>query len=219
MKLDRILGITAAVLLGTLAVQLCWREEPRPRSRAFAMWKHRPPSVKAAKDLADTVVLGRVTNVRAADPLVVPIPGEPGGVDRVPVEVATLQVEKFYKGGGSLSIEILRTGAFDLATPSPETDPVANQISLDDDPSYIVHDPSRNDKKVKYVLFLRPGPRLTIGGSPVDTKAVVAPEGRYLVDDKNKLKPAVPADRGGFANARFRDRDLSMLEAEINQSP
>jgi hypothetical protein len=219
MKLNRILGIAAVVLLVTLTAQLCWREDPRPRSRAFARWKYRPTSVKATKDLADTVVLARVTNVRTADPLVVPIPGEPGEVDRVPVEVVSLQVEKFYKGGGSASIEILRTGATDLATPAPDLDPVANQISLDDDPSYVVHDASRNDKKVKYVLFLRPGPRLTSGGATIDTKAVVAPEGRFLVDDKNKLKPAVPGDRGGFGNTKFRDKDLSALETEINQNP
>jgi hypothetical protein len=219
MKRDGILGVTAAVLAVTLGVQLELQSRVRPGARAFASWRDRPASVKAAKALADTVVLGPVINIRRADPLVVSAPAEPGAVDRVPVEVVTIQVERFYKGGGSGSIEIFRTGATDLAAPSPETDPTAHQLSLEDDPSYLVYNPSRNDRKVKYLVFLRPGPRLTIGGAPIETKAVVAPEGRYMVDANNKLKPAVPQDRGGFANQRFRDRDLSQLEAEINQSP
>jgi hypothetical protein len=219
MTRDRILGITAAGLLVILGIQIGPGYRTRPAPRAFASWRDRPTSVKAAKALADTVVLGRVTNIRAAAPLVVTAPAEPGAVDQVPVEAVTVQVERFYKGGGAGSLEIFRTGATVLAAPSPETDPLVHQLSLEDDPSYVIYDPTRNEKKVKYLLFLRPGPQLTVGGTHVATRAVVAPEGRYMVDASNKLKPAVPQDRGGFANQQFRDKDLATLEAEINQSP
>jgi hypothetical protein len=122
----------------------------------------------------------------------------------------------------------MHTGITDLATPATEPDPntapppkppdgnerprgpvdrsrddEARTFVLDDDPPY------RNGER--YVLFLRKGPRLTAQGATIDTDTIVAPEGRFLVKQNDRLEPA---SKRGFAG-QLRDRPLAELEDRI----
>lgn len=233
MKLRRILAISAAVVL--VALVIWYRAKPaQPRTPIITsiMWKDRPESVEAAHRLADHVVLGQVVSVRHADDLGSQASGEPGGAGRIPVEMVTIKVEKTYKGGVAETIELFHTGWSDAPSPArrppppgppppkreggversqapppfPAEDEVRT-IMLDDDPGYTVGE--------RYVLFVRKGPRLTMGGAAVETQAVVSPEGRHRVSKDNKLEPVT---QRGFAG-RLRGQALQQLEEEIARIP
>ena len=125
------------------------------------------------------------------------VPGEPNGVDRIPVEIITIQVDKSYKTGGGgppTSIEVFHTGRStgrDVAT-------------MMDDPPYL--------RGEQYVMFLKPGPEVGSGGSRVASQRLVSPEGRYRVRG-GRLEPVT--DRG-FAPG-FRGRPLLDFEGELNR--
>ncbi|MEK7216136.1 MAG: hypothetical protein AAB289_11115, partial [Chloroflexota bacterium] len=113
MKLNTALGIAAAVLGATFAGQVAvsyFFGKPGPTH--FVSWQHYPKSAQEATALAKRIVEARVVNVRRGPDLVLQAPGEPGGADRIPQEVATLQVETDIKGTGPNQIEVSQTAAF-----------------------------------------------------------------------------------------------------------
>lgn len=230
MKLQKILAIAAAVLLIALVTQIGLRYPARPAQvRTLAMWKDRPESVEATHKLADHVVLGQVVSVQPTE-LVGQSPEE---VDRIPVEVVTLKVEKRYKGEGAEIIQLFHTGRSDAPSPAhrppppgpppekpkegavdrsqaPPFSPAEAEVSamsLHDDPAYRVGE--------RYILFVRKGPRLTVGGAPVETQAVVAPAGRHRISPDNRLEPVTQL---GFAG-QLRGQALQQLEEVIARIP
>jgi hypothetical protein len=215
--------VLGAMLVGQstyLAVSMSGRAQPT----YFASWVHRPESLEAARKLANQEVLGRVTRVRRADDLTTAAPGEPGGVDRIPVEAVTIQIEKSYKGDKPQTIEVFHTGQTsargDRQPPSsppagtkpPErrgdpSDAETRTTWLEGDPPY--------QQGERYVLLLTNGPTLKVGGETVQTRRPVSPEGRFRVNGQDQLEPV--SDRADFAT-RLRGRPLRELEAALQRA-
>lgn len=195
------------LLAAVLAVQLAL--PPKPREMVMASWKDRPDSVEATTALADRVVTGKVVKIRKADPIVVKFGSEPGGVDRIPVEVVTIELtDDDVKGKGKKGhkIEVFHTGHSDAESPlnrkppqgppppkpkdgveqrdakqSPDTHMAVLFSGVMQDPAYRVGE--------EYVLFLRAGPKLKAEGADVVTQAIVSPEGRYRVNADQSVEP------------------------------
>lgn len=233
MKLQRILAIAAAVLLIALVTQIGLRYRSKSAPQMIAMWKDKPESVEAAHQLAEHVVLGQVVKVQHADDIVTRIPDEPGGVDRIPVEVVTLRVEKRYKGEGGETIQLFHTGHSDAPSPArrppppgpPPERPKEGAVERNQAPtgmeaevstmSSLLHDDPGYQMGERYMLFVRKGPRLTVGGAPVETQGIVSPEGRYRVSRDNRLEPVTPH---GFAG-RLKGQGLQQVEEVIGRIP
>lgn len=227
MKRRKVFLTMVGLLTGTLLLQvaLIILEEPQPRY--IATWKNTPKNMAEAKSLADQIVLGRVTRVRRADDLVVEARGEPEGQDRIPIEVVTIRLEKYYKGGRPETIEVFHTGLSVGVPPSerrpppgppparpegaierPAVPPVPGKLEsrtilLEDDPPY--------QRGERYLLLLMDGPEVRVDGGSVRTKAAISPEGRYRVTADNRIEPVT---KRGFAGTRAGKR-LQEIEAEL----
>lgn len=212
-----------ALFLGQIAMTLY----QKPDVSYFAVWTGNPKSMIETKNLADQIVTGTVTKVERADDLVIKVPNEPSGEDRIPIEMVTIKVEKVHKGEAAEFIQVFHTGASNdpklKDRPAPNeaapkkprngidrparlpkpTDEEAHTIMLHDDPPYKMGD--------RHVLFLTNGPAVTVAGSSLKTKRVVSPEGRYRVTPDNKLEPAT---RRGFAGKKM-GVGVQELEAEL----
>ncbi len=227
MNLNKILGITAAVLAGYFVLGLAVRYHQKPPRHLVASWAEAPATIGETKKLADQIVLGRVVRIRRGDDLTVRAAGEPGSVDRVPTECVTIRTETTYKGKEDDLIEVFHTGLSKGNTgadrgeppgPPPKMPPggierppggvhpdpnAVRSVILDDDPLY------KTGEQV--LLFLRKGPRLKVGNEDVDTMALVAPEGRFSIDEKGRINAAT----GRHQSGQFDGRSLHELEAEI----
>lgn len=179
--------LAAALLALSLLAQLVVLRLPDSELRASASWTHFAASLNQAKALSSVIVVGHVERVAAASDIVVAARGEPNNEDRVACELVTIAVDRTYKGTAPNAILLFhtaleRTNAAPVplpasfspppnrGTPAPPTERESRRVLLEGDPPYAVGE--------HYVLFLTPGP--TIGG--VATLAVIAPEGRYLLD-------------------------------------
>jgi len=205
-KLNNVLRMAVAVLASALLIQLSTGILQKPKVRHFASWKNSPNSLQEAKQLAKHIVTGVVTKVEAGNPLVVRAPGEPGGVDSIPIEVATIKVEKTQKGAAMQEVRVFRTGStkhpglenrpappMDKAPPKPPggVDRPAQlprlsaaqtaTIMLEDDPPYQMGQ--------RYQLLLTDGPTVTVRGASVKTLALVSPEGRFHIRPDNRIEP------------------------------
>lgn len=206
MKLNKILGICAGVLIGFIGLQIVILWQQAPRKTAHAIWAHNPESLAEGQKLSKQIVSGRVIKVERGEDIVVKVPGEPGGVDAIPVEIVTLALTGIYKGEVVQTVRVFHTGISRLSTkgikktlkpkdgkhgglPIPTKRPSklsASQVSsfsLDDDPPYKVGQ--------KYIIFLQDGP--TVGdrtGKQVRTLTMVNPSLRFQVLPGNKLRPA-----------------------------
>lgn len=211
-----------AVLVGQasyLAVSM--RTQPRPTY--FASWQFKPESLEDASKLADQEVLARVVGVRRAADLVTEAQGEPGGQDRIPVEVVTLRVEKSYKGGQPETIEVFHTGSTasrgqrQAPSPPPGTlrPAAASRTPTDDETrtTWLEGDPPYQQGE-QYLLLLASGPTVNVDGKPVATKRPVSPEGRFRVQSDGNLEPM--STRTDFAN-RLRGRPLREAEGGIGR--
>lgn len=210
MKLRTVLMIASAALLVTLAVQLIVLFNTQPRLYYMASWKDRPASVEATTELSQNVVHARVVKIRKADPIVTRIQGEPGGVDRIPVEVVTVRlVDDDAKGNKKKgqTIELFHTGHSDAVPPAarraprerPPEKPKEGAVEKSQAPkepdahkgvlfSAIMNDPAYKVGE-EYVLFVREGPTLKVSGREVKTQGIVSPEGRYRVKADKTLVP------------------------------
>jgi hypothetical protein len=227
MKIDKLLQkglwLLAGALLAQVALGMLWPVEPR----YVASWANNPRSLAEAKDSSDEIVTGRVMRVRRTDDLVLAVPGEPGNVDSIPVEVVTVKVETRHKGGKGKpqTIELFHTGLSKKTPPSErggqppgpppagarkparqlDESPLASRtIILSDDPPY--------ESGERYVLFLRPGPMVTAGGARVATQRVLSPEWRYRVKGDGRIDPI--SKRAAFAQQQ-RGRRLREFEALV----
>lgn len=196
---ERLLVGVACGLGALLAAQIL-REAPVSTGTVLAAsWAEQPRSLEETAASAEQVVLGRVTRVRRARDIVVPLPGLPGGADSIPIEVVTIRLEKSLKGpaggGPPETIEVVHTGV------SKGRD----QVTLVEDPAYAAGE--------EYVLFVKPGPEVEVDGSRMRVHRLVSPEGRYRVRG-GKVEPAATH---GFA-ARQRGRKLEEFEADLARS-
>jgi hypothetical protein len=214
------------ILLGGIAAQIAWGLIRPVRPVLMASWANNPKSLQEAKDSSDEIVTGRVAKVRRADDIVAQVQGMPGGRDAIPVEVVTIRIEKQHKGGGKKeTVEVFHTGLSKGDHPSDRGDkppgpppPDAKKPPKDVDksrsearPILLMDDPDYETGE-QYVLFLRPGPKVTAEGAPVETKRVLSPEGRYKVKQDGKLEPA--SKRAEWAQKQ-KDKDVREFETEL----
>ena len=226
MNIQKILTVIVAVLLVTLVVQIGVSYYSKPNEvPLFAEWKDIPKSAEEATKLADEVVRGQVIKIRRADDLVVKFEGEPGGEDRIPVEVITFKVDKNYKGKAS-TIELFHIGGaasplskkhppMSQAPPKPEdgvdkskapprpSEEELRQYSLDDDPAYNMGE--------KYLLFVRKGPEVNVEGKSTPTHAIISPTTRFRIGANDMLEAVT---KNGFAPG-FKGKNLKDIEARL----
>lgn len=237
MKLNTALGIAAAVLGATFAGQVAvsyFFGKPGPTH--FVSWRHYPKNAQEGTALAKRIVEARVLNSQRGPDLVLQAPGEPGGVDRIPQEVVTLQVETDVKGAGPSQIVVSQAAAFigsPIGRPAPSgptppkpvapdgrsgrdrpaqipqaTYPSASRHVLEGAPPYQAGE--------RYVLFLTDGP--TLGGR--STHTVISPEGRYHIGAGGALQPVTnrPSADANFG-LNLREKNLTHLRGRLQQIP
>ena len=143
---------------------------------AHGTWYFAPQSFSDITGRATTIVEAQVVSVQAGPDIVTKAPGEPGGVDRIPTEQITLQVQGSDKGTAQTgqTIQVFRTGSNGEPpapkNPSQQSPPPtvnnARVFMVDGDPAY---QPGQ-----KYFLALEAGPNNLL--------RPVSPEGRYLIN-------------------------------------
>jgi hypothetical protein len=205
MKPEKVLPIVVALLASGFVLQVAVRYQQKPGPVYFASWKESPKNIAEATRLARRIVRGVVSKVDRGNDLVVRVSGEPGGEDRIPIEVVSIRIEKTEKGAPAQEVKVFRTGStkdpglrdraappMTQAPPKPPggidrpaqlpkpTAAEAATILLHDDPPYSVGE--------RKLLFLTDGPTVTVAGASVRTQRLIAPEGRYLIKPDNKLQ-------------------------------
>lgn len=151
----------------------------------LANWNHSPKSLEEADELANQVVVGRVIDVQKGEDLVVKQENEPSGEMRIPTEVITISVDNTLKGKPESIIKLFRTGTSHYTAERQEipekyrgktgkgTPVQFKPVLLEGDPEYIIGD--------RQLIFLTDG--------PFGLKRVVAPEGRFKIDETDALVP------------------------------
>jgi|GEM_PF-5106535 len=186
---SRFLGAIAVMLFASLLWQVVTISRAPPLVHGMASWAHVARNLADANALASQIVIANVARVDAAPDLQARVRGEPGGVDRVPIEIVTLNVERVIKGPSQNQLRLFHTALTRVgqtpaplssdasrAPPAPYDEPEQRTSFLEDDPNYV---PGQ-----RYLLFLMNGP--VVAGLP--TVAVIAPEGRYIVTPNNTLR-------------------------------
>jgi hypothetical protein len=223
--INRFLQGTIAVLFVAFAGQVgyeYWFNKPEPI--LMAAWAFEPRTLAEAKGLSKEVVEAEVTNVERADDLVIPAPGEPGGVERIAIEVVSMRVKAAMKGQPAQAIQLHRTAGIPVtrhdmpnmneAPPRPKgaADPparptpfVENTINIHDDQPYKVGE--------NYVMFLRDGPQVNVKGKRVATKILLNPSTRFRVEG-DKVTPTIPDGLG----QPFRGKSLQNFKMDIQQA-
>ncbi len=226
-RMDRWLAGGALTLAALFGVQLAVAGLSgafAPKTFWVADYAENPQNLDELMESAEELVLGRVTRVRRGPDLVVRVPGEPEE-DRIPTEIATIQVERRLtgaRGGAPESVEVFRTGstkgeppsAMGQSPPGPAPEgverparpspPSDRTVMLADDPPY--------ERGQRYLLALKPGPQMRVDGQNVQLRRPVSPEGRFLVDGRNRLVPV--SSQPGFAR-EMRGRSLEEVERQV----
>ncbi|MFQ5856039.1 MAG: hypothetical protein ACE5LU_10385 [Anaerolineae bacterium] len=193
MKLQKMLITMVFAFAATAVLQLAALGNQEPAVRYSASWVASPNSLEEAARLSESIVLGRVVEVAPADDLVVRVPEEPEGVDRVPTEVVVFEVEDVFKGdtpgtefifhtglsGENVRDEEAREQAAERARKPVEDE--GRAVILEDDPPY--------EQGELYVLFLTKGPESKVGERAIRTVRAISPEGRYLITDNRTVEP------------------------------
>jgi hypothetical protein len=212
MKARNLLIAANAVLAVGLLAQAAVKSSDSPRRYAIAAWNDRPNSAEETTDLAENVVTVRVKRIRKAEPLTVPISGEPGGYDRVPMEVVELEVIDDDLKGRKKSretIQLFHTGDSSAVPPGKRRSPPMSEAPPRPEEgavkrptgkpggeyehhgvlfSALIGDPEYKVGE-EYLLFIRKGPKVKVEGESVATSAVVSPEGRWKINRTKKLEP------------------------------
>lgn len=233
--LRRTLMLVCAVAGLSLAVQLTAETRTTGGEYMIASWVDRPESLEQTVELADEIVTGRVVNIRQGRPLQVRVANEPDGVDEIPVEVVTIQLDDDpVKGQGrqGQNIELFHTGHSgspsaanqneprgprpekpeggvekqDAPRPDPRAGAPAEFSGMIDDPGYTVGE--------SYMLFVREGPELNVNGRRMQTRGIVSPEGRWRVTRNNEV---VPMSGRAWAQ-RMRGRSMAQLKSQAAEA-
>lgn len=206
-RLHRILRLSVIVLAVGFAAQIAINTYLYAPPRITAAWAYDPRDLGEAKGLAQHIVEGQVLRVDRADDLIMKADGEPGGVDRVAVEVVHMRVDGALKGQPPKEIQVFHTAGMPVTNLSPppmsQAPPkppdalepplqivpfTGNRVNVHDDPHYQVGQ--------RYLLFLREGPKLNLKGQPVATFSLLSPTTRFEVTKGNHLVPAVSEGLG-----------------------
>lgn len=218
-----------------LAVQLAAESRASSGPYMIASWVDRPESLEQTVDLAEDVVVGRVVNVRPAQPLRVPVGNEPDGVDEVPVEVVTIQLtDDPVKGQGKRgqTVELFHTGRSGSPSAASQNEPRGPRpekpeggVEKRDAPrpdarapapaefSAVMGDPAYTVGE-SYMLFVREGPELNVNGRRMPTRGIVSPEGRWRVTRNNDV---VPMSDRAWAQ-RMRGRSMAELKSRAAEA-
>ena len=197
--MNKLMLFSIVALTVTLGIQYAMNPKLNYRdNNVLANWVYSPNSLEEADSLANQVVVGRIVSVRKGKDIVVEQPNEPSGEMRIPTEVVTVHVDDTLKGSQQSVIKLFHTGTSQYTAkpkPIPEEfrgkQPPENAVGvqlkpflLEGDPEYVIGE--------RYVLFLTAGPDLEKG-----LQRVVAPEGRYKIDEADTL---VPVEHRGLSN-------------------
>jgi len=144
--------------------------------RYHVSWKNRPEKEADGNKLAKHIVEAQVVKIEAST-MELPIKGEEGGKDVIPIEVVTMEVSDTLKGKVPKTIEVFNTGDS------------KNNISLENNPPY--------KRGERYLMYLDNGPKVRVKGKVVQTVSAISPEGRMAIDNKGNLKAV--SKRGGMA--------------------
>ncbi len=224
--LNRFLQGTIAILFVAFAGQVSYEYMfNKPDPVLMAAWAYEPRSLAEAKGLAQDVVEAQVTKVERADDLVIPAPGEPGGVERIAIEVVTMKVKGAMKGKPGQEVRVFRTAGIPVnkrdmpnmkdAPPKPKgatkrpakaTPFTENTINVHDDQAYQVGE--------NYVMFLRDGPQVKMKGKRIATKTLVNPSTRFKVGKDNRVTPLIPDGLG----KPFKGKSIQQFKATIQQT-
>ena len=196
MKLNKILGVSCAMLAALVGVQMMALWQRPLRTHVHASWKYAPQSLAAAEKDAEQIVEGRVVQIERARDICVAAQGEPGGKDCIPNEVVTIALEGAYKGDTPQLVQVFHTGISPInvkgrqipARPQDnmhggqaiqnrkQQNPSAqarNRYSLEDDPPYKMG--------ARYALFLDKGPRTATRQGAVATMTPLHPSLRMEI--------------------------------------
>jgi len=224
--INRFLRGTIAMLFVAFAGQVgyeYWFNIPKPV--LLAAWAYEPRNLDEAKGLSQEIVEAQVTRVDRADDLVIPAPGEPGGVERIAIEVVSMKVKGAMKGQPAQNIQVFRTAGIPVTRtdmpdmkdapprpkgaanpPSRPTPFTENTINIHDEQDYKVGE--------NYVMFLREGPRVRVKGQQVATKILLNPSTRFRVENDNRVIPTIPDGLG----QPFRGKPLQNFKTDILQA-
>jgi hypothetical protein len=223
--INLVLSISALLLAGLLIAQVTLNaRHHHPMTGLHASWRFAPQNLGEMDQMANEVVVGRVTNIRRGNDIMLTVDGEPGNMDRIPTEIVTMQVEQKLKGTPGQQIEIFHTGlSLDtelLNMPVPKKPVPSGQKAPDprtmrkptpqEGNRYMVHDDPGYQPGERYLLYLKQGPDFAKG-----TRRIVAPEGRFMIAGDNKLLSAV--DRG--AAMQLKGKAIGDALKEIQSLP
>lgn len=221
-------AIVALTVLFGVQFALAYRLNPPDDRIAHASWAQNPQSMAELMGYASDVVRGRVVRVRRGSDITVSAPPEEGGADRIPVEVVTIQVQRRYSQGQGRpeTIEVFHTGLSKGEAPWEKPDRPPGQppqgmerptLQVDKSPAgartvILAGDPPY-ERGEEYVLALRAGPDIQVGGQRVRTVRPVSPEGRFRVRG-GRVEPML--DRANFAR-QLRGRPVEDLEQAVQR--
>ena len=225
-RLNRIFLSAIAVLGAGFLAQIAINTYLYAPPRVTAAWAYDPRDIAEAKGLAQKIVEAQVTKVERADDIVMDAPGEPGGVERIAVEVVSLKALGGLKGEQAQEIKVIHTLGMPAgfedppsmkgAPPKPKDgiDPparmfpfVANTVNIHDDPQYLQGE--------RYLMFLREGPQVKIQGQLVATDSLLSPTTRLLIRPDNKVEPM---SHGGVG-LLLRGQNIEQLRKTIAATP
>ena len=223
--INRFLQGTIAVLFVTFVGQVgyeYWFKKAQPV--LLAAYAFEPRNLAEAKGLSKEIVEAVVTNVERADDLVILAPGEPGGVERIAIEVVNMKVKGAMKGQPGQEFRLHRTAGIPVARndmpnmkdapprpkgaanpPARPTPFMENTINIHDDQPYQVGE--------SYVMFLRDGPPVRVKGQQVATKSLLNPSVRFRIEKDNSVDPIIKDGIG----MPFKGKALQQFKATIQE--
>lgn len=224
--MNRFLQGTIAILFVGFAGQVGYEYLfNKPEPVLMAAWAYEPRTLAEAKGLAKEIVEAQVTSIERADDLVIPAEGEPGGVERIAIEVVSMKVKGAMKGQPGQQVQVFRTAGIPVsrqdmpnmkeAPPKPKgasappgrpTPFMENTINIHDDQDYKVGE--------DYVMFLREGPQVRVKGRQVATKTLLNPSTRFRVENDNRVTPTIPDGLG----QQFKGKPLQNFKTDIMQA-
>ena len=220
--LQSVIGCLLVAFTGQVSYEYFFN---KPEPVLLAAWAYEPRNLSEAKGLAQEIVEAQVMNVERADDLVTHAPGEPGGIDRIAVEVVTMKVHGAMKGRPGQEIQVFRTAGIPVnkrgmppmseAPPRPKGAPdPPKQIMPFNENMVNIHDDVEYKPGERYVMFLREGPSVGMKGKMVPTKSLLNPTTRFRIQNDNRIMPLVPAGLG----LHFKGKTLQNFKMDIQQT-